>query len=603
MTLPLLHPPGPATPVAAAWGGVLPAAGLRLRLRAGLLAPLLVCAGLFAGLLSGCGSTARQAPATAQDAEAPAATPSQPPSARQPDEGGTRAPRQAEASSRKAAPPIRTQHALFRLARYEDLPGWQNDDLTEAWDAFRSSCRALSRRDVWRDLCREGLALRSGADMRRFLEREFAPLNVLNTDASLDGEITGYYEPLLAGQRQPGGAFTVPVYGVPNDLYTLDWKLLPAAQRKGLATVKPNGRLLVPARPGEPGAIRLDMRRFSLSTLDRRLRVRLQGNEGLPYYTRSELLALQRLDAPVLAWVDDPLALYAMQVQGSGRIRLPDGQVLRVQYAEQNGHPFRPLRVASKPRGERIVTRGGNGSPDEPERFELLDEPEAPTDAPLTRGRKRDPAGTGGAAPSESDAVVAALLGAPGAPRPSPAAPSTPSRARTSTPGGTTGSPSATGHATALASDPSYVFFRTASDQSPSDGPVGALGVPLTAGRSVAVDPRATPLGYPVYLSAATGGAGPTMQRLVFAQDTGGAIRGAVRADYFWGFGPSAGQNARRTKHSGRMWLLLPLADIDRLREQRLVTRGAAAPAGDPGDEQPCLLADDPVCETAAFAD
>ncbi|MFX5903484.1 MltA domain-containing protein, partial [Acinetobacter baumannii] len=85
------------------------------------------------------------------------------------------------------------------------------------------------------------------------------------------------------------------------------------------------------------------MKRFTLDTLDRRLRVRLQGNEGLPYYTRADINRAGDLDAPVLAWVDDPIALYAMQVQGAGRIRLPDGSVLRVAYADQNGHPFKPM--------------------------------------------------------------------------------------------------------------------------------------------------------------------------------------------------------------------------------------------------------------------
>ena len=82
---------------------------------------------------------------------------------------------------------------------------------------------------------------------------------------------------------------------------------------------------------------------------------------------------------------------------------------------------------------------------------------------------------------------------------------------------------------------------------------MGALGVPLTAGRSIAVDPRTTPLGFPVFIS--TGG---QLNRLMVAQDTGGAIRGPVRADYFWGFGPSAYEQASRMKENGRMWLLMP---------------------------------------------
>ncbi|MFT3858231.1 MAG: 3D domain-containing protein [Aquabacterium sp.] len=144
----------------------------------------------------------------------------------------------------------------------------------------------------------------------------------------------------------------------------------------------------------------------------------------------------------------------------------------------------------------------------------------------------------------------------------------------------------------ALDSDPSYVFFRVASDQSGDAGPVGALGVPLTAGRSLAVDPRVMPLGYPVFLDAAPGGKRePHMQRLMFAQDTGGAIRGAVRADYFWGFGSDAGKQARRTKQRGRMWVMVPHAEVQALLSSKLVTRGASAAA-----QSDCLIQDEAFC-------
>ena len=132
----------------------------------------------------------------------------------------------------------------------------------------------------------------------------------------------------------------------------------------------------------------------------------------------------------------------------------------------------------------------------------------------------------------------------------------------------------------ALDSDPSYVFFRVAPDQTASNGPLGALGVPLTPGRSIAVDPRTTPMGYPVYLSAPTPpGSTIALQRLVMAQDTGGAIRGAMRADFFWGFGSSAGRQAMRTRERGQMWLMLPRSEAERLQSGGLVTRGSRASA------------------------
>ena len=113
-----------------------------------------------------------------------------------------------------------------------------------------------------------------------------------------------------------------------------------------------------------------------------------------------------------------------------------------------------------------------------------------------------------------------------------------------------------------LNSNPSYVFFREmppkASDSNPSVGPIGALGVSLTSGRSIAVDPRHVPLGAPVFLSSTQPNSKNLLRRLVLAQDTGGAIRGVVRADFFWGFGDEAGKLAGRMKQPGQMWVLLP---------------------------------------------
>lgn len=91
-----------------------------------------------------------------------------------------------------------------------------------------------------------------------------------------------------------------------------------------------------------------------------------------------------------------------------------------------------------------------------------------------------------------------------------------------------------------------------------ADGPIGALGVPLTPERSIAVDPSAIPLGTPVFLQTTRPLTNSPMNRLVFAQDTGTAIKGGVRADYFWGLGDDAGDLAGKMKQGGRMWLLLP---------------------------------------------
>jgi len=109
-----------------------------------------------------------------------------------------------------------------------------------------------------------------------------------------------------------------------------------------------------------------------------------------------------------------------------------------------------------------------------------------------------------------------------------------------------------------LDANPSYVFFKEEKISDPSKGPKGALGVPLTGLRSIAVDAQHIPLGAPVFLATTQPNSDVPLQRLVLAQDTGGAIRGAVRADYFWGFGNEAGDKAGAMKQRGMMWVLLP---------------------------------------------
>lgn len=120
-----------------------------------------------------------------------------------------------------------------------------------------------------------------------------------------------------------------------------------------------------------------------------------------------------------------------------------------------------------------------------------------------------------------------------------------------------------------LNANPSYVFFKEEKLTDPNEGPKGALGVPLTPMRSIAVDPRFIPLGVPVFLATTQPASETPLRQLMLAQDTGGAIRNAVRADFFWGFGKEAGEKAGKMKQRGMMWVLLP----------KLSVSAAAAPA------------------------
>jgi membrane-bound lytic murein transglycosylase A len=185
-----------------------------------------------------------------------------------------------------------------------------------------------------------------------------------------------------------------------------------------------------------------------------------------------------------IAWVDDAIDLFFLQIQGSGRVQLDSGGTIRIGYADQNGHPYRSI-------GRWLAERG-----------------ELPLEKASMQGIK--------AWARQNHGRLAELLNY----------------------------------------NASYVFFR----QLPVDlpGPLGALGAPLTARRSVAVDPRFVPLGAPVYLATTWPNTTQPLNRLMLAQDTGGAIRGAVRADFFWGFGAEAAREAGRMKQSLRMWVLLP---------------------------------------------
>ena len=355
------------------------------------------------------------------------------------------------AAAQPVKPPLVTDTGALRPAGWNDLPGWRTDDVAAAWSALLASCRALVAQDIWRDPCAAAQALgtpdRNGA--RRFLEAHLAPFQVVSPEGSEEGLITGYYEPLLRGSRKPNARYRFPVFGVPDDLLVVDLGEL-HPELKGL-----------------------------------RLRGRLQGRRIVPYYDRA---GIEEGRAPLsgreIAWVDDPVELFFLQVQGSGRIALDSGETMRVGYADQNGHPYRSI-------GRVLVERG---------------------DLPLEKASMQGIKAWAQANPGKLTEL--------------------------------------------LNQNASYVFFRELP--ATGDGPPGALGVPLTPRRSIAVDPRFIPLGAPVYIATTWPLSSKPLNQLVLAQDTGGAIRGAVRADYFWGFGEDAAREAGRMKQPLRMWVLLP---------------------------------------------
>ena len=346
--------------------------------------------------------------------------------------------------------------ALIPVA-FSQIEGWMEDDPRLVLDAFENSCISLRWRAQWQQICSDLATLddRTEEEVRTFFENRFAPYQLSQPDNDRVGIVTGYYVPDLWGSRQPSPDYPYPLYRRPDDLLVID---------------------LSDAYP-ELGKYRL--------------RGRLDGKRVLPYWDRAAIEGdRRRLAGNELLWVEDPVELFFLHIQGSGRILFEDGNRTMVNYAGQNGHPYRSISNWLIKQG--IMTR------DEMSMQNI-------------KAWARDN-------PSQVNDL--------------------------------------------LNTNPSYVFFRESTGDA-NGSPPGALGVPLTPGRSVAGDRRYTPLGAPVFLATTWPNTDRPLYRLMMAQDTGGAIKGPVRADFFWGMGDAAGSKAGRMKQAAKFWVLLPKTAVE----------------------------------------
>lgn len=309
-----------------------------------------------------------------------------------------------------------------QVMTFEELDAWNEDDPRPALRAFLVTCDLL-KDPAWAPLC--ALARDAGdspESARAYFEMFYRPVLIGNPPALF----TGYYEPVLDGSPYRTARFRYPIYARPPEL-----------------------------------------------------------KEGMVYYSRAQIeggaISGRGLE---LAWLDDPVEVFFLHVQGSGRIRLPDGRMMRVGYAGKNGHAYRSV-------GQEMVRRGTH-TPDQ----------------------------------VSAQSIRSWVRANPGP-----------------------------GHAM-LDHNPSYVFFRRLPDLAQDKGPIGAMGRSITGMRSLAVDPRYNPLGAPIWIEK--DGRRP-LRQLMVAQDTGGAIKGAQRADIFFGTGADAGEDAGTVKDGGRMLVLLPI--------------------------------------------
>lgn len=341
--------------------------------------------------------------------------------------------------------------------------GLGSDDARTALASFRTSCsRLTTRTDVsgltrpeeWKPAC-AAASRWPESEANQFFATWFETVRIGDGKAF----VTGYYEPEIAGvrTRQPG--YDVPVYAVPPDL---------VRARPGDAPPNPNGSQPL-GRYDEQG-------RF------------------VPYYDRGEIedgvLMGKGLE---IAWAKDAVELFFLQVQGSGRLIAPDGSVMHIGYAGQNGHPYTGIGGVMRDRGLLGTGPGKYAGSMQGIMQYIHDNPEA--GRALMRENK------------------------------------------------------------------SYVFFREIS----SDGPLGALGVPVRARDSVAADPAFVPLGAPVWLGLDRAEA----NGLWIAQDTGGAIKGANRFDSFWGAGERARVIAGGMSGRGDALLLLPKGTLKKLQQSQ----------------------------------
>ncbi|MGM0416822.1 MAG: murein transglycosylase A [Thermodesulfobacteriota bacterium] len=335
---------------------------------------------------------------------------------------------------------------------WDQIPGWEEDQHAAALEAFQRSCSALKYQEDWVEVCTRAVAVALTDDpdaIRTFFEQHFTPWQLQNADGSREGTVTGYYVPDIDARRTPDTDYRYPIYSRPEDMLVID-----------LSSVYP-----------ELGKYRL--------------RGRVEDGRIVPYWDRAAIEAdPKRMDADPLFWVRDPVELFFLHIQGSGRVNLADGSKVMINYADQNGHPYRSI-------GKLLL-----------ERSEMT----------LDQMSMQNIARWGEENPHKID--------------------------------------------TLLNENPSYVFFTPQAMDEPT--PPGAQGVPLSPRRSLAVDRSHVPLGAPVFIATRWPRADKPLQRLMVAQDTGGAIKGRVRGDFFWGVGDNAGWHAGAMKYPGRMWMLLP---------------------------------------------
>src|SRR6202158_5962651 len=415
--------------------------------------------------------------------------------------------------------PLEISGSQYAPVAWADIAGWSEDDHLQAYKAFRLSCRPISAQRTppadskalgisLRDPCRAAKAadLADGARAKGFFEEHFLPLRISRLGED-DGFVTGYYEPVIDGSRAQTDAYTVPVYRRPSNLFVRGFKQdAMSLPNKGQVFRKIGRRKLV------------------------------------PYYDRAEIedgaIAGRGLE---ICWLKNQTDLLFTQIQGSARVRLEDGSVLRINYDAHNGYPYTAV-------GRILIER--NIIPRDQMSMQKIREwmDQNPDGAKELRRQNR-----------------------------------------------------------------SSVFFHHAP-VSDKDEAVGAQGVPLTPGRSIAVDKALHVYGTPFFIEGElpidSEQSKTPFRRLMVAQDTGSAIVGPARADIYFGAGADAGRVSGRLRNAMRFIMLVPnsLDPVIRGRAMPLPDKRPSAkiaklfPQTDPLKDQPKSDPKPPEAPAAATA-
>jgi membrane-bound lytic murein transglycosylase A len=395
------------------------------------------------------------------------------------------------AAGASAQAPLQLSGTQLEPVKWSELAGWTADDHLAAFAAYQASCRALRTAPRSEDrgqistalsnVCRNAMGLRprDANTARAFFEQNFLPVRISRL-GEVEGLLTGYFEPIVAGSRFPNPEFHVPLYRRPRDLV--------AAGYSPASVAFPNKGVRVGRRN--------------------------ENNELVPYHDRAAIEA-GALDGQKLeiCWLKDPFDLLMIQIEGSARVILEDGTPLRVSYDSHNGYRYSSI--------ERVLVERN-----------LIPRNE------MSVQRIRD---WMAAHPDEAAKV--------------------------------------------RATNRSYVFFRITGLSNEGE-PVGAQGVPLTPGRSIAVD-RLHQYGTPFFIEAnlpvENVKAVSAFRRLMVAQDTGSAVVGPARADLYWGAGDDAARVAGRIRHPGRFAMLLP-RELDMIAAGRHMPLPVPKPKTDSSD-------------------